>query len=565
MSGTARAGVSASVTPNYIGLGGLQAFGLPKVFTGMPPTGAAGTVVAVTKSAGSASATARPGVTAEVTAAVDFFEAPHVLPRTKFDFGNIITQQTATYEVYNAYRNSEISVTGVVNNALPGVVLTGIAATPIVMPLQTALSSNVLTVLTEGLPTFDTSIDFTFSTGESGKLLVSGSRIILISQEYESPVKETLGFLTDIIEAIDGKEQRISLRNEPRQTFEVVYKLDGNDRQRMQSILMEWMDKVFGFPLQHEKLILKADVSATATQYQVSGADDVDLRVGGLAVIISDVNTFDVINISAKTDTLITASDPAVNGYSAGTPIYPLRAAHIIGAVAGARSPNNLETFKITFEVTDNETGVLVGDASSFSSYNGKVLFDDCNVVTGDMPEQFSRRIYRIDNQLGVTNIGSSWPTNKRSSRKGFVMRSRSEIMNFRKAMLAIRGRTKSFYIPTAIEDLTAVADLTSGAATMDIDRIDYEKFIKNREPKATFKITFTDGSSLVRTVSSSTSVNASTERLTLDGTWPTARTISEIVRIQFYEQARFDTDRIDITYPRIGLAESRLPVVQVF
>ena len=170
--------------------------------------------------------------------------------------------------------------------------------------------------LQDGLPIFDTTIEFDTDQNDVD-ILVAGTRIVFLPMEYETNVKETFAFLTDIIDALDGNEQRIDLRKQPRQTFEVEYKLDGNDRQRMQAVLMDWMDNQFGFPLYHEKVTLTSAVSASATSYPISGGDDVDFRDGGLAVIVTDANTFDVINIVTATDTTITAADPSINAYPA--------------------------------------------------------------------------------------------------------------------------------------------------------------------------------------------------------------------------------------------------------
>lgn len=516
----------------------------------------------------------------------DWWEKVHILPRTEIAFGNIITQKQESYEVYSAYRNTSITLSSIVNNATPGVTLPD-ESTPEVVPPQTsmldssttdnlgpsfALGTMVLRDIVaeaEGLASFDTTINFIFSTGEVPQLFVSGQRLVLIFMDYEAAqagtMQETLSFLTEIIPGISGTEQRIALRKQPRQLFEVMYKLDGNDRQRMQALLMDWSHKVFGFPLQNELILTTAAVSVGATEYQVSGADDVDLRVGGLAVIITDANTFDVITIASKTDTLITASDPSLNDHAAGTNLMPLRTAHIIRMVSASMAQNNLETFKATFEATDNDTGALSGSTAAYSTYNGRVLFDDCNVMAGEITEQYKRRIYRIDNKTGKVSIDSSWDRGKRSSQKGFVLRNRAEILSFRKAMIAIGGRRTAFYIPTFNDDLEVTATIGVGSDTMDIERIEYERFIQSRAPKSTFKITFTDGTSLIREVQSAAGVDSTTERLTLDTTWPSTRTVDEIVRVQFYELSRFDADNVRIQYPRIGLASCQMPVMQVF
>lgn len=515
-----------------------------------------------------------------------FWERMHILPRVKIDFGNIITQKQDTYELYNAHRVDDKTLTTITNNATPGVTLPD-ESTPEVAEAQSSMLDSTTTdncgdafvlgtmVLrdiiaeTNGLPIFDTNIVFDFAGTNDPELLVAGSRLVLIPFEYEAPTKETLAFLTDIITSLDGQEQRIALRKQPRQVFEVTYLLTENDRQRMQALLMEWTNNLFGFPLWHEQTRTTAAVSAGATQYAITGGDDIDFRVGGLAVVFTDNNTFDVITISAKTDTLITASDPSVNAYPAGTKLMPLRTARILGAVPGSRAINNLERFKVQFEVSDNDTGALTGDTTPgfWSTYNSRVLFDDCNVIRpgAEMRERYSRRIYRIDNATGVVDVSSTWDRNKREHQKGFMLRNRADIITFRKLMLALRGRQKAFYIPTFIEDLTVKADLVISTDTMDIERIEYERFIQSRLPKGIFRITFTDGTSLVRIVQSAAGVDATTERLTLDTTWPAGRTVDEIQRVQFYELCRFDSDNVTMIYPRIGLAECVMPVKQVF
>jgi hypothetical protein len=512
----------------------------------------------------------------------DWWEKVHILPRAEIAFGNIITLKQDKYELYSAYRNTSVTLSSITNNALPGISLPDESPAEVVERQSSMLDSSStdntgdsfvlgtlvkrdILALQDGLPVFDTTVDFNFSTGEMPQLFVSGTRIILIPMDYESPMQETMSFLTNIIPGLSGTEQRIALRKQPRQLYDVLYKLDGNDRQRMQALLMDWQANLFGFPVQNELIYTTAAVSIGATSYPVTGADDIDLRVGGLAVIITDANTFDVITITAKTDTLISASDPSLNAYAAGSKIMPLRTAHIQRMVSGSMSQKNLETFKVLFEVFDNDTGAVTGSTGSYSTFNGKVLFDGCNMVNGDMPEEYKRRIYRIDNKTGVVHVGSTWDRGKRSHQKGFVLRDRAEILEFRKLMHSLRGRQISFYIPTFNDDLEVKASLGVGTDTMDIERIEYERLVQSREPKITFKITFTDGTSLIREVQSAAGVDATTERLTLDTTWPSTRPASEVRRVEFYELVRFDADNIVIQYPRIGLATCQMPVVQVF
>jgi len=519
-----------------------------------------------------------------VTFADAWFEQVHILPRAKFEFGNIITLIEDSYEIYSAYRNTDVTLTTITNNASPGVDLPGVSAPLLVPALSSILDSSttdnsagtglgtiILTkiqALAQGLPIFDTSVDFTFDSGDMPQLFVSGQRIVLLPTEYETPVKETLAFLTDVIESMSGEEQRIALRTNPRQIFTVTYRLDTDERQRMQAMLMDWQGKTFGFPLWHEKVLTTAAVSIGATSYPISGGDDVDFRVGGTAVIITDELTFDVITITAKTDTSITADSGSVNAYPAGSTIMPMRAAIIQRSVEGTRHKVNLQDFHVTFQVLDNDSGALAGSTTPgfWSVYDGRVLFDDCNVTDGGMQESHYQRVYRVDNFTGVVTQDTAWDKNKHSSDKNFVARSRAEIMQLRNVLLALRGRQKAFWLPTFIEDLTPVAPLGSGLATMDIQSVGYVRFIQDRNPKKVLRISFTNGDpDLVRVVQSSATVSTSVERLTLDTTWPSNYTVADIDRIQFYELSRFNSDNVNIIYPRIGLAQVNMPVRTVF
>ena len=518
-----------------------------------------------------------------------WFEKVHILPRTKIAFGDIITQKTEQYEVYNALRRTDVTTASLTNNVTPGVTFPDESLPEVIEAQSSALDSTTtsqdelvspqvlgtmvqrdVVAATEGLPIFDDSVVFNITGANNVQLLLSGVRLVLMPMEYEAPVQETLAWLTDIITALDGNEQRIALRKNPRQMFDVTYLLDGADRQRMQSLLMDWTNNQFGFPLWHEKLELSASVAIGTTTYSVANTADVDLRVGGLAVVLSDRNTFDVITIASMTATTIVSADPSVNAYDAGTTIMPMRTAIVLGAVTGRRHQNELEEFKVRFLVTDNDTGVLTGDVSAYSTYNSRVLMDGCNVVEGGtMPVEYTRRIHRIDNSTGVISQSSPWDRNKRKHQKGFVLRNRAEQIAFREMLTSIRGRQTAFYIPTFIDDLEVKAQLNVGTSTLDIENIEYERFVQSRLGKTIFRITYDIGAGevqLVRTITAVAEVDATTERLTVGtDTWPDNIPVANISRIEFYELVRFDADTVPITHPRIGLAQSTMPVVQVF
>jgi len=238
----------------------------------------------------------------------------------------------------------------------------------------------------------------------------------------------------------------------------------------------------------------------------------------------------------------------------------------IRGNVQGRRPPVNLEVMKVKFLVTENDIGAPTADTSAFSTYNSKVLLDGFNFIRGQMAETFQQKVSFIDNNTGIISQNTPWETNKRAHVKGFIVKTREDLWNVRRLMYAIRGRQVSFYIPTFMEDVTPTQNLVNGVDTMDISWIGYDRFIDSGDSKNVFKITFTDGTSLVREIQSSSQLSGTEERLTLDTTWPADRNVSEIQRVQFYELVRFDTDDIRIEHDTtVGRAKIFNPIKMVF
>ena len=506
----------------------------------------------------------------------DWFNKIHLLPRGTFNFGLILSQKTATYEVFNSWRQ-DITFTALTNNIGSSVTLPDLPTPPTTMgaftsfldPTSTHASGSSknkvlleIVVAKDGPPTFDDTLVWDFSTGDSAVARLTGSRISIIPAIYESEFDETWDFISDTIAADDGTEQVLSLVGYPVQGFRVTYSLDAEDRQRMQMLLMDAQSRLLAFPVWHEDIFSTATASIGATSVAVSATTDVDYRVGGYAILWSSATAYDVVQLtSVSTNSLGFTSTPLTGSYSSGTRVAPLRLGYIVSDVPSSRALVNLDQYTVQFRVTDNETGMFAGSTTGWSTYSTKVLLDDPNIVDGAMEVLSTTRVQVIDNDSGVVEYIRLWNKNRRNSAKGFSIRSRSEMMRVKKLLLALRGPQVSFRLPTFAEDVTVVANLASASFTMDIRHIGYTKYAQSREPRKVFRITFTDGTSLVRVVQSSVEVSTSVERLTLDLQWPSNKTVAQISRVEFYEPVRFDTDVFTFRYQRTGWASLRAPV----
>lgn len=511
-------------------------------------------------------------VVRESTCGYDWFDRVHLIPRKKFVFGSIVAQVTDTFEIFNANRVA-VSLNLFTNNVGAGVTVPDLPTPVAVMapftsftgPTSVRLLYVAITVVVarNGVPSFDSSLVFTFSTGQIVTMLLSGTRVTLVANLYDGEFSERWDFPTDTIPSLSGLEQPISLVEFPIQSFAFVFSLTDEDRQRMRALLFGAQTQTLALPLWHEDVKTTATVSVSATTATVEATADVDLRVGGYAAIYESATKYDILVLSAVGANSVTfTTTPVLNSYSIGARVVPIRLGYIPNDPSILRHITKLDQIQIAFQVKDNTTGMFAGSTTGWSSYNSKVLLDDCNVIDGKSTQEKSvQKVTLIDNGTGRIELLTDWSTSRRESVKGFTARSRTEYLKLKKLLLALRGPQKSFYLPTFAEDLTAVADLVITGTTIDVANIGYTKNVISREPKATFRITFSDSTSLTRSIVSSTEVSATVERLTLNTTWPANRTVAEITRIEFLEESRFSTTSFTFRHQRVGFVQLSAPV----
>jgi len=503
----------------------------------------------------------------KIVATFDWFEQFHVIPRL-FDFGNLLSNQQSDIEVFSAFRDDDETWSAFINNGGSGITLAGQPVLPKVFKPFEGVQMT-LEVDTTGPPNVDTTLDFVFSSvPQTTSVPIEIQRILLLNMPPEKGYVEVLEFVTDIIPHIDGTEQRISPRKNPRQLFEWAVKVEeGREHALFENILFDWQQRTFGLPMWHEltELTVTAAAGATTT-LNVDTTDYSDYRVGGLILIYTDQFTFDVGEVSAFTSTTITLTNPVLAEHLVGSYVMPLRTAVSEKVVRGRRWRVGLREYDFKFRV-ENDNDIDIADTAAFATLNSKVFLDGCNIVSGILSEQLEQATVIVDGLIGKTEQTSNWDRNKRIYRYTFFVKSRQALWELRQLLHALKGRLKSFYVPTFNKDLVPVLPLTSAQNTLDVENVGYTLYNRQRQPRNIIQILFTDGTYLTRTITASAEVDADRETLTLDDVWPSTYAISDVERISYIEEVRFDSDRIRLIHEQSAGAPARVsaPVKTVF
>ena len=493
-----------------------------------------------------------------------WFERLHVIPR-KIDFGNILGVVQDQVELYNAYKTTNHDFDSFTNNIGSGVSITNLPTLPETIGAQNGLLLD-LEVSTDGAPQFDDTLDFGFTNGTTLKINLTGTRVIVLPMPPETPLLERIEFKTDILEARDGSEQRVSTRKHPRLSYELDFTREyGAEYSRIEYLMYDWQHRVFGLPMWHESVRMTADASAGANTINVGDTSYSSFKVGRVALIREDELTFTALKIDAVTQNSLQFNSPLDRDYSAGVEVLPIRTARTVREYSGGRYSVGGGTFKIKFRSTDNVDDI--GDTSAWNSYESKVLLDDPNAMSGEqMSETHERRLDVLESPAGTFTASSPWARPKRGHSKSFITHSRKELWELRELLYALRGRQVSFWIPTFNNQFTLTQALQSGSSDMTIEHSNYALFVDQGKGRKIVRFKFKDGTQKVTEITASTELSDTEENLTLADGWSVTYQPEDVESIDFYEQVRFAQDEIELKHEdNLGNSRTTIPVKEVF
>lgn len=500
-----------------------------------------------------------------------WFERPHVLDRS-YAFGNIVATITERMEVFNGYRRASLNLTALVNNAGQGVepdftppeTIARLGSLLDPSSTNTVPVGRELVVTTQGVPRFDTTLDFTFSDGRTIQIPISGDRVAFFPIEFngDGTVTETLVFGTDQIEALDGSKQLISYRKNPRQQIRGPILVTDRSRREVDALLFGWQSKSFGVGVWFERNYTTAAVSAGASVIPVSTAWT-DLRVGQLVAIVTNSRVYDIAAIASFNSTTITLTSTLLNSYPVRTTVVPVRVARLGQTVSGKRYAPSVSEWMLDFLVDSNDVDASFASAAAFNTHAGIPLLDDLQVMRdgGGTDVSMTTRLRIIDNESGVVYQATDWPLARRTHAKGFRVSTRQQLYELRRLLYYLRGNQKAFWLPTFAEELVPTQTMTIGTNVLTVDRVGYAQFVRHQAPRNVIRITFVDGTRLIRTVTNSEQLSATEERLTLDATWPSTRPASDVTRVEYLERSRLASNEVVIEHLGIGIARVFVPV----
>jgi len=281
------------------------------------------------------------------------FEHVHVIPRRR-DLGAVLSDQEIEVEVWNAFRRhakrlTEISIEGPV-----GIEVEQILTLPTDYPATQSLLYTVR-ALSRGDPRIDNLVTWVFTdvSIQGADLTLIGYRVLPwpFEPNLAEPIRQAYGYLTDILCAKDGTEQRVQLRATPTGTIGFANLLEERDAQHANAILHGSQAHAFGVPLWGYREPLLAAIDLWATDVEVATLH-IPHHDGGLIIIWRNPYEWEVATIESVVVNRITVSSPLQSAWpAAGTWVVPIVVGRLSPSEAFRWETLRVGSTRLTFDI----------------------------------------------------------------------------------------------------------------------------------------------------------------------------------------------------------------------
>ena len=476
----------------------------------------------------------------------DYYFRVHVSP-LKLDLQTVASSQTRQFKVWNAWPFTNAQLSDILVSNPVGIEITG-QAVPYAMPPLKELTYDI-TVGTSGPPNISVEVQFDFSNvADPLPILITGTRAVKFDIVPEVPVNETWEWLSDLMIATDGTEQRVALRGEmPRVELNLKVKFDSSESiRRFYSDLLSSVGRLWIPEFQYATRTTAASASGSLQVY--FDGTQTDIRAGDYVLIQTPVNAI-LVEIKTLNASGGLVSSALVADIPANSLIMPGSPALIDNQTSIDRYAVNqaAETTLICKMIRQRSTLTRTGSAVTLPTFLGSPVVDKRPLADELVKDEVSTGQVSIDNQTGLPDIISRWDYSRIGGPRTFkVNRIKApDEMDYWKTVFAYcRGQARKFWMPTYRDDMKLAVAPSDATTTYTIEGTQYAEKIW---PIITHRyIEIETASGIHRTQITGASVTGSNTIILLTTPLPTGAGWRSVSRISYLLPVRLNDDKVE-------------------
>jgi hypothetical protein len=301
-------------------------------------------------------------------------------------------------------------------------------------------------------------------------------------------IAQTLAWFTDVLRSYSGLENRISLLDSPRESWDLQIAVDHElDRRALRKALYSDPVSPWHLPIDGESLVVQDDVVGVTVVVDATYADWIS---NGRAVYVEGDDPDDpdgryeatisgFLGPTASTAITLSAGPPGSATFSAGIArIMPVAPVYLDDASAYSRQAASPSTGLASDAEEDVGAGVwnakaasvsfppFVGTGATLATFDSLVVLDRRPIVESALEEQTNSDGQRLDYGALVAQFWSR-PTAEIGRALYFLSDGDADRQFWKLFLLTVRGRQVAFLLPTWQPDVDLVSQPAAAATTL--------------------------------------------------------------------------------------------------
>ncbi|HEX7111721.1 MAG TPA: hypothetical protein VF216_04705 [Mizugakiibacter sp.] len=365
-----------------------------------------------------------------------------------------------------------------------------------------------------------------------------------IPPDWSQPVRESLAWLTDYMQARDGTRQKRQMRIAPRRAFVFQATADADDRRILDALRFDQGVRQWALPIWPDVQLLAAPLAAGATSIPCDtvGRDFID---GGQAVLWSARNVWELVAVQTVAANALTLTAPTVGAWAAGTRLYPVRTARLQGTPGETHFNDDLSRTQVQLLIDEPCDWASTAPAAT---YRGAPVLEWRFDESDDPTSSYERMVQTVDEQTGPISYFDLPALPFRVQSHRWTLFGRSERTAFRSLLYWLRGRMGTLWVPSYQADLQLASAVGASDAFLTVMWCGYTVFGRTQANRRDIRIELRDGTVFYRRITGSTEAGA-TEQITIDSALGMAVSAAAVRVISFMTLAELASDGIDLDH----------------
>ena len=364
------------------------------------------------------------------------------------------------------------------------------------------------------------------------------------SPNWDNGILERLEWMTDLLSSQSGAEQRRCLRLSPRRTFEASFYVQGTERQRFDISVFMAGGINWYIPIWHELFVLSAVLPAGSMLLPIPDTDR-EFRAGDCVLLRgADAFTYEVVKIDTTSDSSLQLIAATEQTWGVGTKVYPLRLGRFTEQPQVTKHTDTFVEMHVGFQVMEHNDFPAT---PTLDTYSGFPVLTKRPDESEDLTHEYIRMMHELDGGSGLTISTDLAGRGFTTQQYRWAFAGRAANAEFRRFLYAMRGRWKSFWLPTFMSDLVPTRAALSTASTIYVENVQRSTFAPGVAQD--IRIEMVDGTLHYAKIDHTSAVSDIEELITLTAPLGFALDPANVRTISYLNLSRFDVDQIELNH----------------